>query len=142
MESASAYVRWWEDAAVSAANLEIARRGYEALARGDVEAIRELLDPAVRWHGGDPDAPGACHGPDEVLEFIRRARLRGPLPELVDVIDAGDQVVVVLRPAATPGQETGLRANRTRFRAGRIVEMVAHETPDDALTAARGHASA
>jgi len=28
-------------------NLELARRGYEAILRGDLDAIRELLDPDV-----------------------------------------------------------------------------------------------
>jgi ketosteroid isomerase-like protein len=125
---------------MSATNLDIARRGYEAVARGDVEALRELLDPAVRWHGGDPDGAGGCQGADEVIAFIRQAQLRGPLPELVDVIAAGAQVVVVLRPAAEPGEEPVLRANLTTVRDGRVVEMVAHESPQDALAAARDRA--
>jgi ketosteroid isomerase-like protein len=55
-------------------NLELARRGYVALAAGNREAVADLLDPDVRWHGGDPDAPGACNGRDQALELIRAAR--------------------------------------------------------------------
>jgi hypothetical protein len=52
--------------------------------------------------------------------------------ELVDVIDAGEQVIVVIRPAS--GAE--LTANLTTFRDGKVIEMVSYETPEDALTAA------
>ena len=99
---------------------------------GDLEAIGELLDPEVKWHGGDPSAEGACGNREQALAFMRRVRSRNPMGELVDVIDAGDQVVVVMRPAN--GAE--LRANLTTFRDGKVIEMVAYETPEDALTAA------
>jgi ketosteroid isomerase-like protein len=62
---------------MSATNVEIARRGFAAVAKGDLEAIRELLDPDVKWHGGDPAAPGACRSRDEALAFMRRARRDG-----------------------------------------------------------------
>lgn len=113
-------------------NVEIARRGFEEAMRGDFDAIGELLDPEVKWHGGDPSAEGACCNRDEALAFMRRARRRNPMGELVDVIDVGDRVVVVIRPAR--GSE--LRANLTTFRDGKVVEMVAYATPEDALAAA------
>jgi hypothetical protein len=61
---------------------------------------------------------------------------RGALGQLVDVIDAGDQVVVVMRPGRElePG-ESGLRANLTTFRDGKVVQMTAYETPEAALAA-------
>ena len=57
------------------------------------------------------------------------------LAELVDVIDLGDRVVVVIRPpdAAEPGE---LRANLTTFRDGKVTEMVAFESPEAAIAAA------
>ena len=39
---------------MSESNVELARGGYEAIMRGDLDAIGELLDPDVKWHGGDP----------------------------------------------------------------------------------------
>ena len=54
-------------------NLDIARRGYEAALAGDLDAVREFLAPDVRWHGGDPDAPGACRNRDQALRFMGRA---------------------------------------------------------------------
>ncbi len=112
-------------------NAELARRGYEALARGDLDVIRELLAPDVLWHGGDPDWKGACHSREEAVTFMTRARKRGPLPELVDVVEAGDQVIVVLQPP-----DGGLRANLTTIRDGQVVEMVGFESPEAAQAAA------
>jgi hypothetical protein len=58
------------------------------------------------------------------------------LRKLVDIIDAGDQVVVVMRPSRQlePG-ESELRANLTTFRGGKVVRMVAYGTPEAALAA-------
>jgi hypothetical protein len=49
-----------KDDGMSQTNVELARRGYEAALRGDLDAIRGFLDAEVKWHGGDPSAPGAC----------------------------------------------------------------------------------
>ncbi len=83
---------------MSAHYVELARGGYEAALRGDLEVIGELLDPAVQWHGGDPTDPGSCHNREEALEFMRQAFARGGVGELVEVVDAGDSVVVIMRP--------------------------------------------
>jgi ketosteroid isomerase-like protein len=116
-------------------NVELARRGYEAALHGDFGVISELLDPNVRWHGGEPDAPGACRDRGQALEFMRQARRRRGLGELVDVIGAGDKVVVIMRPVSDGGQDE-LSANVTTFRDGRVVEMVHYPNPDDAKAAA------
>jgi len=116
-------------------NVELARRGYGAIMRGDLDTVRELLDPDVKWHGGDP-ADG-CQNRKQALHWMREARqLRGSPPaELVDVIDAGDKIVVVMRRIDEDG-EPELVANLTTFRAGKVVEMVHFPNPDDARAAA------
>ena len=115
---------------MSAANVEAARRGFEAAMRGDLVPIEHILDPDVKWHGGDPGS--GCQNKEEALHFIQQALDNGIRAELVDVIDEGDQVVVVLQPA---GAESP-RANLTTFKNGKVVEMVAYESPDDASAAA------
>jgi ketosteroid isomerase-like protein len=117
-------------------NVELARRGYEAALRGDLDAIREFLDPDVKWHGGDPAAAGACHNREQALEFMRQARSSRRVGELVDVIDAGDKVVVIMRPPSEDGEQAPLSANLTTFRDGKAIEMVHYPNPDDALAAA------
>jgi len=117
-------------------NVELARLGYEAALHGDLEAIREFWDPNVRWHGGDPSAPGACQNREEALAFMRRARSRRGVGELVDIVDAGEKVVVIMRPPSEGGEPAALSANLTTFRDGKAVEMVHYPNPEDALAAA------
>ncbi len=116
-------------------NVERARRGYEAALQGDLGAIREILDPHVKWHGGDPSAPDACHNRKQALQFMRRARSGRRVGELVDVIEAGDRVVVIMRPPPEADEPAVLIANLTTFRDGKVVEMVHYSDPEDALAA-------
>lgn len=119
---------------MTAPHTELARRGYAAIAAGDVAAIREMLDPEVKWHAGVPE--DGCQNREQALAFIAREDRPG-LPELVDVIDAGDgRVIVIVQPPAQDGSTPPLRANVTTFRDGRVVEMVAYESPEDACAAA------
>jgi ketosteroid isomerase-like protein len=118
---------------VSESNVELARRGYEAITRGDVDAVRELLDPDVKWHGGDP--AWGCQNRKQALARMRQASARNPDVELVDVIDGGDKVVVIMRRLDDEG-EPELVANLTTFRDGKVVEMVHYPSPDDARAAA------
>jgi ketosteroid isomerase-like protein len=121
---------------MSEANVELARRGFAAAARGDLDAIGDLLDSQVKWHGGDPAADGACRNRDQVLAFMRQARRRRGVGELVDVIDAGERVVVILRPGGG-GAKAQPVANLTTFRDGKVVEMVHFADVEQALASVR-----
>ncbi len=116
-------------------NVERARRGWEAALRGELNTIAELLHSDVTWHAGDPSAAFACHNRVEALEFMRAGRIRRSRPELVDVVDAGDKVVVITRRRSEDG-EPDLNANLTTFRDGKVIEMVHFPDPDAALAAA------
>ncbi len=115
-------------------NVDLVREGFAAVLRGDFEVVAGLLDPEVKWHGGDPAS--GCQNRDEALRFMRGAMGRGG-GRLVDVIEAGpDRVVVVLQPRGEPGGPVPpRRANVTTLRDGRVVEMVAYETPEQACAA-------
>ena len=117
-------------------NLELARRGYEAVVRGDLDIIRELLDPDVKWHGGDPSS--GCQNRKQALDWMRRAqRRRGrPPAELIELVDAGDKVVVIMQPAPEGDEPAAPVANLTTFRDGKVIEMVHYPNPEDALAAA------
>src|SRR5690242_16653527 len=103
---------------MSQSNVEIARRGFDAALRGDLDVIAEMLDQDVKWHGGEPSS--GCQNRTEALEFMRDALARrGPVIELVDVVGAGDKVVVIMRPLgrAEPGDEPASPvANLATFR--------------------------
>ncbi len=58
---------------------------------GDLDAIREFLDPNVRLPGGDPAASGACQN-TRALGFMRRARSHRRAGELIALVGAGDTV--------------------------------------------------
>ena len=113
--------------------VEVARRGYEAARDGDFDTVRAFLDPGVKWHGGDVGS--GCQNSNQALEWMRSARRRGPIGELVELIDAGDKVVVIMRRAGDGG-EPELIANLTTFRDGRAIEIVHYPNPDDARVAA------
>ena len=124
---------------MSESNVQMARRGFDAMLCGDLKVVAEMLDPDVKWHGGDP-ARG-CQNRAETLEFLRQALARrGPDIELVDIVEAGDKVVVIMRPQ-DPEDQADERAspvaNVTTFRDGKVVEMVAYPDPEEALEAAR-----
>jgi ketosteroid isomerase-like protein len=117
-------------------NTELARLGFDAIARGDFDAIAELLDPDVKWHGGDP-ADG-CQNRNQALAWIRTAprRRHGPMPDLVDVVGAGDRVVAIMQPAPTDDEPAPQRTgNLATFRAGKVIEMIHYDDAADALAA-------
>jgi ketosteroid isomerase-like protein len=121
---------------VSTENVTLARRGFEAVARGELDVIADLLAPDVTWHGGDPSSDDGCHNRGEALAFMRRAMKRGAVGRLLRVIDAGDRVIVVLQPPAAGGVTPPPRANLTTFRKGKVTEMIAYDTPEAAYAAA------
>ncbi len=102
---------------MSTTNVELARRGFEAFRRGDLAQIRELLDEDVQWHAGDPTAEGACRNRRQALAFMSRPQRPDP-GDLIDLIDAGDRVVVIMQPPSLDGTLAAVRAQITTFRDG------------------------
>ena len=127
----------WDNRGMAESNVELARQGFEAALRGDLDAIGSLLDPEVKWHGGDASAPGACRNREQALEVMTRARDRLGNVELVDVVGVGKKVVVIMRPPSAEGGQARAVANLSTFRDGKVVEMVHYPDPDEALAAAR-----
>ncbi len=66
---------------------------------------------------------------------MEAARARRRVAELVDVIDAGERVVVLMRPPFDGDEPAAISANVTTFRNGKAVEMVHYPRPEDALAA-------
>jgi uncharacterized protein len=91
----------------AADNAEVVRRGYAAFQTGDMEALRALFSPDIRWHvnGRNPQA-GTFEGVDAVLgAFALLAADSGGTfrVELHDVLASDDHVVVLGRGSADRG---------------------------------------
>jgi hypothetical protein len=112
-----------------------ARRAYEAIARGDGRAIWAMLDVVVTSRSAHTPAGGHRHGRRDVLKFMRQGVDDGSAGELVDVIDVGSQVIVVLRPPLLGGFQPAVRATLATFREGKVIEMVAYGSLAAALRA-------
>ena len=66
---------------------------------------------------------------------MRQAWVRQGPGELVDVVDAGDNVVLIMRPAPDGTGPPATSANVATFRDGKVVEMVHYPDLRHALAA-------
>ena len=84
---------------MSAENLELIRRGYEAFGRGDIGTVLGVLDPNIHWHiPGRSPLSGDYEGHDEVIAFFTKTQelAAGTFAIQVDDLLAGAQRVAVL----------------------------------------------
>jgi ketosteroid isomerase-like protein len=124
---------------VSRENVEIVRRGYEANARGDLEAALAALAPEIEIHDHDiPDA-GEYRGPEGLLRWQAdwECSWESWRQEPEDFIDAGDRVVAVLRIYAK-GRHSGVDVERLdgavwTLRGGKAVRLDYYGSKEEAL---------
>ena len=98
---------------MSQENVEILRRGYEALSRGDLDAVLELCDPdieSVLPEGGINT--GTLRGHRAVRDFLESYidAFESFRMEPERFLEADDQVVVVLRVVGR-GRGSGLEVD-------------------------------
>ncbi|MGI8461669.1 MAG: nuclear transport factor 2 family protein, partial [Solirubrobacterales bacterium] len=90
--------------------IELVRSGFEAWNSGDRQWVLDHMSPEVEWitPAEDPD-PGHYRGFAELERFWEQWRVAvGQLRfEIEDVIDAGDNVVVIARRSGT-GTTSGI----------------------------------
>ncbi len=132
---------------MSEQNVELVRKGYEALMRGDLDSVAELFAPDLSWrwwqHG-----PWDCHSREEAMTVIRERFGRRAIGELVEVIDVDEERIVVVmrrnpeseRSHADEGVPEGddESANLVTIRDGKVVSMQDYRTKADALAAVSG----
>jgi ketosteroid isomerase-like protein len=126
-------------------NVELARRGYEALLRGDVNAVYELLDPDLNWQGWEP-GEGDCHNRAEAMSVIKERLNERAIGELEEIIDIDDERIIVVtsgnRDFEQRHAELGLPeghdeiASVITIREGKVVQMRDHRSKAEALAAA------
>lgn len=80
-------------------NAQIARRAWEAISRGDVEALLAVLDPNVVWHATARGTPwfGTHRGADTVIDYLARVGEASEFFEatLVDVLASDERALLV-----------------------------------------------
>jgi ketosteroid isomerase-like protein len=129
---------------MSQENVEIVRRAYETLAREGGEAALAFLAPEVEWHVR-PDLPDS----DIYRGHDGMRRLFATFDEVLDeswyspqeFIDAGDEVVVVLRWGGR-GKASGVAFEERdeawifTMRDGKVIRVKEYPSKNEALGAA------
>jgi hypothetical protein len=116
-----------DDASAAREPAALAERVRFALESGDLDAIRDLLDPGARW--GAPEGPGDadCRNREQVIAWWARARAAGVRAVVTEVTVGAGALLVGLEVMGTPGAgEAGGVAGRWQVltvRAGRIADI-------------------
>jgi ketosteroid isomerase-like protein len=101
---------------MSRENVELVRRAYEVF-DVDLDALLELLDPAIEWISpSDAIEPGVRSGHEGVRQAFAATALawEGPTHTPEDLRDAGDTVLATVTFRAH-GRRSGMDAERTEF---------------------------
>jgi ketosteroid isomerase-like protein len=121
-------------------NVAIMRAGFEAFARGELNALAAMLDPNVEWKALEDPEPR--RGVEGVLESIAGwFEIWDDVNiELEELIDAGDDVVAVVnergRVAGSSEEVTQRFFQVWTLSGGSIVAFHEYKTKDEALEAA------
>ena len=128
-----------EDASATGEPAELAERVRLALESGDLDAIRDLLDPSARW--GAPEGPheADCQNRDQVVAWWASARAAGARAVVTEVTTGAGTFLVGLEVTGTPAaREAGGAVERWQvltLRGDRIVDI--RGSGDRAAAAAR-----
>jgi uncharacterized protein len=130
---------------MSRENVEQVRGGYEAFARGDVDAVLERLAPDVDWHPAIAPILGVetMRGRGAVRRFLTRDLFEGFdqfHAEPLSFEDLGDFVLVMVRYTGR-GESSGIGLDQRfatlfELRDGKTVTMRDYSTRAEALDAA------
>jgi ketosteroid isomerase-like protein len=107
-------------------NLDLLQAAYQRAGRDGVDAVVDLLDPQVEWLAATP-GPWDCHDREQVLETFRRQYEHGVRADFGEPIEAGDKVILDVRPYRR--DELGNKTDRQRLwqvltmREGKIVRI-------------------
>lgn len=124
---------------VQRSNIEIVFSDWlDAMRRGDLERMEAALAPDVKHVGIVPE--WECGNREQVLENVRGRAGRVPAVEALELVAAGDHVVMSIRaPGIGPTPEGAARGQACivfTLRDGLITHMQDYVHRDDALAAA------
>jgi ketosteroid isomerase-like protein len=134
---------------VSRDNVEIVRELLGGFARRDHERAFDLYDPEIEWDASEgaainPDIAGVYHGHDGVRTYwgLWLSAWRDIEFELQDVLDAGDEVVALIRNQRQWGRHSGIETEVPPYglvftiRNGKVVRWRGFSDQESALKAA------
>jgi SnoaL-like domain len=102
-----------DDANAAVQSAALAGRVRSALASGDLDGIRDLLDPGARW--GAPEGPSGadCRNRDQVIAWWASARAAGARAVVTEVTAGPGTLLVGLEVTGTQAaREAGGTAQR------------------------------
>jgi ketosteroid isomerase-like protein len=128
---------------MSQENVEMVRRTYEAANQGDYDSAESYIHPEIEFHtyAQSPEA-GVYRGKEAVRRYNEGLfeRFESTRFEIEELLDAGDQVVVVTTQCAVPKggeQEMTVRVVEVwTIREGMLAERCSYSTREEALEAA------
>jgi ketosteroid isomerase-like protein len=128
---------------MSRENVEVVRRQTAAYVRGDWDEAMSYFDPEVIYDISRNSADGRIYrGLDGVREGFREwiGTWKDYRTELLEVIDAGEDKVVVTTRQTGTGRGSGVRAEMANgvvntMRNGQIIRMDVYPTRQEALEA-------
>ncbi|BBX22042.1 hypothetical protein MTER_14530 [Mycolicibacter terrae] len=107
---------------MSEQNIELVRRGYQAFASGDTEALMALFDDDIEWvQPGDSAVSGTYRGKAELGEFLAGLSAKAPMIAPHRFLADGDTVVVLSE--ASVGGERGHSAEVYTIRNGKTLRV-------------------
>jgi len=93
-------------------NVDLVLRGYRAFLAGDLDTVRELLDPEIEWHGLAAEAAPAQR--EEVERVLAERLAEGYRVELERCVGKGDDVLMGFRAVGIEKDEHDDRPLQTR----------------------------
>jgi ketosteroid isomerase-like protein len=130
---------------MSQENVEAIRKVYEAMARGDFWAAREVFDPEIEWTWSSSTSGVTGGGSYHGIEGVEAATRDWFdvwdwfWQEATEFVDAGEHVVVVTRthgrPKGTEREIEGTAADVWTFGDGKAVRFRSYDSRPEALAA-------
>jgi ketosteroid isomerase-like protein len=127
-------------------NVELARRGFEAFARGDFASVLELFDPDIEIYvPADLPNSGTFHGHDGYTQWVQNWLEAWDeyttQPEEYRVLDEGHVLTVATQSGR--GRGSGLEVSGrvyylAEYREGKIVRFHLYLDEESAVAAAHG----
>lgn len=106
-------------------NKDIIQQGYDAFAKGDLDACMSVFGDDIEWvQPGNSAVSGTFHGKTEVREHLIRMAEKSLTVKLNRLIAEGDTVVALTE--VTAGGETGDDADVFTVRDGKVLSVKTH----------------